>query len=671
MLQKTQLLLSLAQDYKLSKRALCARFHLFSDNHMPIKLLTVFFLISSTLYAESNRSLSDLINTADSEEVYNERYWLLLGHYKENTFSGYTSEADGPDFFLHPEGRENPRLELTATLKGFAEKPKDVKDYRHPQCRFPARYQWLKQRLKFTDTEITPVACPVFAKWKSTLGAESASLIFASFYINNPSSMFGHTLLKMNRDQRATDRELLDYGINYAGNPTTENPLFYAIYGLTGGFKGTFSMYPYYMKVNEYNDLESRDLWEYRLNLTPAETERMAQHLWEVGQTHFDYYYFDENCSYQLLTILEVARPDLELSDNFFYVVQPADTVRLIHAQPGLVTDTRLRPSQLTRYTANYRRLSSEEKNLLEKVKENELKALEDITAESRARIIDTAVEYLKFNKAREGGKWPDREDRDLYNRLLVNRAQLGRVDLPALDISKPLESPIIGHHTTQYITEGGITERGYFTEIGVRSALRELIDPVPGYSPYAQILLVGGSLRYYPEETERLPVELEKIELVDIISLAPFRNKIYKPSWNVRVGFESLRHEYGDQKFTDAVTTYAQVGFGPAVSIPLFHEITFYSLLSGRGEIATAFEKDARLGFDSTTSLLWRLTPWVSLETTYTYRHFLLGDTGPVSFTESRFLWGFTPSLAAGAGYRYNIEPKAEEVTVFLKWYL
>ena len=32
---------------------------------------------------------------------------------------------------------------------------------------------------------------------------------------------------------------------------------------------------------------------------------------------NFDYYYFDENCSYRLLELLEVARPGTELTDEF------------------------------------------------------------------------------------------------------------------------------------------------------------------------------------------------------------------------------------------------------------------------------------------------------------------------------------------------------------------
>ena len=47
----------------------------------------------------------------------------------------------------------------------------------------------------------------------------------------------------------------------------TDNGLLFAVYGLIGRFPAGFSVMPYYLKVQEYTNMESRDLWEYRLRL--------------------------------------------------------------------------------------------------------------------------------------------------------------------------------------------------------------------------------------------------------------------------------------------------------------------------------------------------------------------------------------------------------------------
>ncbi len=46
--------------------------------------------------------------------------------------------------------------------------------------------------------------------------------------------------------------------------------------------------------LEKYADLERRDIWEYRLSLNEAETLRLMEHLWELRQTNFDYYFFDD-----------------------------------------------------------------------------------------------------------------------------------------------------------------------------------------------------------------------------------------------------------------------------------------------------------------------------------------------------------------------------------------
>ncbi len=49
---------------------------------------------------------------------------------------------------------------------------------------------------------------------------------------------------------------------------------------LQGNIRGEYSLMPYYRKVKEYGDLESRDLWEYELALNEQETTFLgAAHL--------------------------------------------------------------------------------------------------------------------------------------------------------------------------------------------------------------------------------------------------------------------------------------------------------------------------------------------------------------------------------------------------------
>ena len=59
----------------------------------------------------------------------------------------------------------------------------------HPQCKFIARYQWLKQQLNFDIKRLPTQPCPKFDAWLEQLQPAGLTLIFPTAYLNNPSSI--------------------------------------------------------------------------------------------------------------------------------------------------------------------------------------------------------------------------------------------------------------------------------------------------------------------------------------------------------------------------------------------------------------------------------------------------------------------------------------------------
>ena len=89
--------------------------------------------------------------------------------------------------------------------------------------------------------------------------------------MNNPSSLFGHTLLRIDTARKGT--QLLAHGANYGAYTDGENSVLFAVYGLTGGYYGGWTVKPYYDIINTYNNIENRDIWELNLDLTPQEID--------------------------------------------------------------------------------------------------------------------------------------------------------------------------------------------------------------------------------------------------------------------------------------------------------------------------------------------------------------------------------------------------------------
>ncbi len=299
--------------------------------------------------ASANPYLDELIASSRAQRLAQTEEWLTLLHYQPRfRFMGLRSLADSPDFFNAPDGATNPQHELEATLGAFFFDTVETDTQQNPQCRFVARYHWLKKVLAFDAGRLPEHACRRFREWRADLDPESAALVFPAAYLNNPASMYGHTFLRIDGRGQGAGSRLLAHAINYAAGTNETNGLVFAIRGLFGGYPGNFSLSPYYAKVEEYNDLENRDMWEYELNLSVAEIEQLLMHAWELGPTRFDYFFLDENCSYHLLSLLDAARPGLRLTDDFPLWAIPGDTVRAVADRAGLVRSVVYRPARST-----------------------------------------------------------------------------------------------------------------------------------------------------------------------------------------------------------------------------------------------------------------------------------------------------------------------------------
>ncbi|MGH7788632.1 MAG: DUF4105 domain-containing protein, partial [Candidatus Binatia bacterium] len=290
-----------------------------------------------------------LIAAARAQRLAADPQWLALVHYQPRRLGGVRSAVDSAWFFQAPDGATDPQAELEATLRVFFAADAQMKDGEPPQCALRARYEWLARRLQFDPLRLPPQACVEFDQWRTGLGATGVTLIFPEAYMNNPSSMFGHTLLRLDTGPPGARQDLLAYGTNFSADTGSDGGIAFAFKGMLGFYPGRFTIQPYYEIVRVYGDWERRDIWEYQLALSQADVDLLVAHLWELRGVEFDYYFFDENCSYQLLALLEAARPDLHLKDQFGVWVIPADTVRVVVGEPGLVTSTSFRASAGTR----------------------------------------------------------------------------------------------------------------------------------------------------------------------------------------------------------------------------------------------------------------------------------------------------------------------------------
>jgi len=490
-------------------------------------------------------ALADLVARARALGLATDRGWLRLGHWRPRPFGGWKSEVDGKEFFLAREGKTDPAAELEATLAGLLDPAEPPEELDRPRCRFPARLAFLSGRLGFDPARLPPHACPRLADFLSRVEPRGVTLVFSSYYLDNPASAFGHTLLRLDRAPEALGGkhfELLDYGVDYAATVDTSNALLYGFKGLFGLFRGEFKHYAYYYKVREYADYESRDLWEYDLDLTPDEVALLTAHLWELGGTWFQYWYLDENCSYHVLGALEAAAPRLELLRHAGkLVVLPSDTVKALFRNPGLVKRVHYRPSVRTQLEARVAALPPGGLDATLALAHDPATPLDPALGQAgAAAVLDAAVDLVDLRHGRALLRGTDPAAARLRQDLLERRAELP-VASPPLDLSAPDERrPERGHGSLRLGVGGGADrDLGGTVLLDFRLALHDLGDRPDGYPPDAALEFLPARLRWLPGEHR---LELDDASLVRIRSLNPVSGLDLRPSWGLRVGATTIR---------------------------------------------------------------------------------------------------------------------------------
>ncbi len=464
-------------------------------------------------------------------------------HFRRNQLR-FSSEADGPDFFISSEGDRDPKAEMIATIDGLCSGVKRKLQYqRHVKeqavaCQFPARTRWLKS--KISNLNFTEPSCPELDDWRHRHKAEAVRLVFSSYYANNPSSVFGHTLLRLDpvpTKSEVPSSPLLSSGINFAAEVGPLNPVIYALYGLIGLFPGRFTAIPYYYKVREYSDFDSRDLWEYELKLTPEERRQFVDHIWELGFTHYNYYYFTENCSYHLLTALEGAVPRLEASQNVPWWVIPADSVKAIVRSPGILGEVTFRPSLHRQYELRKERLNGTEFEVFQIiVRQRDLSRLDQIDESRRAIVLDAALDYWDFKYAKNLLE-KDEDKAGFKQQLLKLRSQLPRTE--PLVIVPPVR-PDLSHNSARYglYSESQSLEN---TTLGLelRFALHDWLDPQEGYPETAKIEFFRFKIDGLQAKEGRWgsTPQLADFSFFEVFLLSPLKADNRQFSWRAKLG--------------------------------------------------------------------------------------------------------------------------------------
>ncbi|MBQ4878709.1 DUF4105 domain-containing protein [Pseudoalteromonas luteoviolacea] len=483
--------------------------------------------ISVNVYGIENETINHLSN---------DKQWLKL----LTVYDGQTPKVTDEKFLLTGENQFSSLNELNATLESFS-KPLPENINQHSQCKYPARYSFLKNKLDFKKLGIEEVVCPEYLKFTDVHEQNQLSLVFATGFLGNPASYYGHLLLNLNQKNKADlDKASINFG---ADIPADEGMLAYIINGINGSYDSSFTTQPFFYHFNNYNETEHRDLWEYPITLSPEHSKLVLAHLWELLNIDFQYFFFNRNCAYFMARAIELVLDEDIIEDSKLWV-GPQEIIQKLHysSSQGLpvLGPAKYHPSRQTRLYQRFASLNDIEKKTVKQITLSpetlSLQALEHIDFNSKYRIIDTLIDYYQFVR--------NKKDRQDINNLYYKNAVVLRYQLPVGGASQNFQSnntPALGRGISRsYI---GFDSLGTF--IGIRPAYYDSLDASYGHIKHAELKM--GEFEVILDSGK---VNLYSITLLSIESVKQNNTSLpgdENSSWFLTVGAEQETLECSD----------------------------------------------------------------------------------------------------------------------------
>ena len=490
-------------------------------------------------------SLSSTFVHANVATLSQDSQWLSLLHFDRKTpFSPPRSAVIDSAFFLAENGRYDPQAELAATLAALRKPPEASGS--HASCRFPARAIWLSAKI---GEQWPSTACPEFEEWQAQHQGSEIGLMFATGYLGNPASFFGHVMLHSSvpeaQSSTSNAQYLLDTSLNFGADvPNDEGLITYMAKGLLGGYDAQFSNASFYRNTTLYSEREMRDLWHYQLGFTEAEVSLLTAHLFEIIGKDYEYLFLSQNCASRIARTLELVVEN-DLTPGFSPWVAPEDLLRALsnttHHDSPLLVKTRQIPSRRLITQRSFNALNSDQQRAANAVwpSENDLRmeaqSFSELSAVQRSDVLDTLLSHASFlRQTGDTEQLPEIERQLLQARLRLptGRAEVNYETSPAIhEVAAPSLVGFSGVHNSHSTNS---------TRLRFRPLQYDLLDTNQARMPNSAVEITTVEIN-----ADDQGVSLNRLDLFNVTNL--HTNAIALPplpqtAWQISAGIERNR---------------------------------------------------------------------------------------------------------------------------------
>jgi len=351
----------------------------------------------------------------------------------------------------------------------------------------------------------------------SDLEGSDVTVVYASGYLGNPASYYGHMFLTVKPP--SSSNKLLDKAINYGAiNASGDNPVSYIAKGLFGGYEGAFSLSSYYVFDNQYRTIENRDLWEYRLHLDDKAKLQLLTHIAELSKHKFNYYFMGRNCVSAFAEIINVvAKRNFDAANTA--LVYPHAWLKYLVSDSSIPVSSQLVPSRATEFRSLYKSLSTTQLAAINKYDVTEGLVLSLQQDSDEVVVLDTLLLYSQAFK-----------DDETFREDALREVTAKRLDIDLVSDSYEFQreaklEPHIGRNPAKLSWGLGSTDDDVVRLFSLRPAFYDEVDGASlGFGGNALVMI--DNLFSQDDQGE---VRLETLDLLAINEINPnasgFRN--------------------------------------------------------------------------------------------------------------------------------------------------
>lgn len=387
--------------------------------------------------------------------------------------------------------------------------------------------------------------------------------------------------------------------------------------GIFGGYQAKFSSEAFHRHSQIYNETELRDLWEYKLELTQDEVDLVLAHHWELHDKTFTYYFFKQNCAYQIAKLLElvVDRPLMNPSKPW---VMPYDVIAAAAEPYGdnkkVVQSIRRHESRQEAFYSKFHQLTQNEQTVTQKIAEdiNYIKAAtyQGLDIRSKKRIVETLLDYYSFLEVSQGELDP--EQKEGRRKLLAERFVLSteQVDWLASSSAPPHEAQ---YPSLLQVSPTYNSHNGEGLELRYRANYYDLLSLDAGRLPFSELSMFDLRLLYRDNNWSLKRWDLFNIQNLNVSSTGLPHDGGF--SWSLRAGVANV-----DLRCDDCLVAGISGSLGK--SYRLNNNTALYSMIDGK--VQAPDRERGKLKAGISTGLISRLTPEWRMSLAVGYHYYL-----------------------------------------------